>query len=74
MCRNTASFNWDGVIHDCDFNLALNMPSKKEGTADNLTIHDIESMDDLGENPIELGNHCFACTAGMGSSCQGEVA
>ena len=25
MCRNQITVNWDGIIHDCDLNLALNM-------------------------------------------------
>ncbi len=64
----------DGVIHDCDFNLALNLPAINRKTRKPLTIYDIEGLGDLAKMPIEVGNHCFGCTAGMGSSCQGEVA
>ena len=27
----------------------------------------------LKNNPITIGNHCFGCTAGAGSSCGGEL-
>ena len=27
----------------------------------------------LKNNPISIGNHCFGCTAGAGSSCGGEL-
>ena len=27
----------------------------------------------LKDNPISIGNHCFGCTAGAGSSCGGEL-
>ena len=51
-------------IYDCDFNQQLGM-SVGGGRS---TIHDIESLDELMENPIKLDDHCFGCTAGMGSS------
>ena len=27
----------------------------------------------LNNRQIMVGNHCYGCTAGAGSSCQGEV-
>ena len=32
------------------------------------TVFDIASLDDLECDPIVNDNHCFGCTAGMGSS------
>lgn len=32
------------------------------------TIFDIESLDELTDVRIRTNNHCFGCTAGMGSS------
>lgn len=67
MCRNVLSVSWDGQIYDCDFNqqLALNM----KGAGKCLkTVHDIDSCDDVVDTEINVDNHCYGCTAGMGSS------
>jgi hypothetical protein len=29
---------------------------------------------DLADNPIAVADHCYACTAGQGSSCGGALA
>ncbi len=63
MCRNTASINWDGDIHDCDFNLAMGLPSRGSDRKP-LNIKHINSLHELGGAAIELDNHCFGCTAG----------
>lgn len=63
MCRSTLSVDYDGSIHDCDFNLSLDLPIKSE----NKTIFDI-SKSDLKNRPIVTANHCYSCTAGAGSS------
>ena len=42
-----------------------------------LTVFDISSLDDIllyNHNKIRTDVHCFGCTAGMGSSCQGATA
>ncbi len=44
------------------------------GVTGGRTIFDIESMDDLMDIRVRTDNHCFGCTAGMGSSCQGATA
>lgn len=62
MCRDTVSIGYDGSVFDCDFNQQLGMTKRKR------TIFDIDSLDELVEDPILLDNHCFGCTAGMGSS------
>ena len=68
MCRNTISIGWDGYLYDCDFNQMLELKvackSKhiKEYNNDNLQNRD-----------IIIGQHCFGCTAGAGSSCGGAV-
>ena len=71
MCRTTLSVDWEGYLYDCDFNQQLGM--KRYG--------EIKHLDDLllpivplKNNPITIGNHCFGCTAGAGSSCGGELA
>jgi len=70
MCRNTLSISWDGKIYDCDFNQALNM-QMRNGKA--LTIFDLD-LRNLENQSIQIANHCYGCTAGSGSSCQGEIA
>lgn len=69
MCRNLISVAWDGELFDCDFNQMLEMPlgNKKR------TIWDINSFTGLENNPIAFANHCYACTAGSGSSCGGSL-
>ncbi|KAL4225664.1 hypothetical protein ACF0H5_016353 [Mactra antiquata] len=65
MCRNLLSVNWDGRLYDCDFNqqLDIEMTSK-----DKSSIFDIKSCTDLEQSEIPVQNHCYGCTAGMGSS------
>ena len=75
MCRNTLSVGWDGQLYDCDFNqmLELNVAERsKDDSANAPTIHDFEYAQ-LAERKIVLGQHCFGCTAGSGSGCQGAI-
>jgi len=74
MCRNLISISWDGKLYDCDFNQMLDIPAAatKNGS-ENLTIWDIDSVDELINKPIEVDSHCFGCTAGAGSSCTGAL-
>ena len=69
MCRTTLSVAWDGRLYDCDFNQMLGLPTD-HGAPDHISAFD---MDKLSRRQIVTGDHCFACTAGAGSSCQGEV-
>jgi len=70
MCRDLVSVSWTGELYDCDFNQMLEIPlgGRKR------TIWDIESFSEVaaGEE-IAFGEHCFACTAGCGSSCSGSL-
>jgi radical SAM/Cys-rich protein len=68
MCRDTISVGWDGAIYDCDFNQML----KLDG-AQSIKLWDI-TPDETFARPIQTGPHCFACTAGSGSSCGGATA
>lgn len=38
-----------------------------------LTIYDIDSVNELQLYRIRTDHHCFGCTAGSGSSCQGSI-
>ncbi len=68
MCTNTISVSWDGWLYDCDFNqmLDLKVDSKVQHIKDyNEAI--------LNDRTIITSQHCYGCTAGAGSSCQGAV-
>jgi len=68
MCRTTLSVDWLGNLYDCDFNQMLELPV----TTASRRIDDL-SWDDITHRTIATGRHCFGCTAGNGSSCQGAV-
>ena len=71
MCRNLLSVGWDGRLYDCDFNLALGLALKDENDKI-LTINTIDAAELEGKE-IVFGEHCLACAAGSGSSCQGAL-
>jgi len=66
MCRQLISVGWDGRVFDCDFNQALNLPAA--GGEKRLWER---SLDEIVNAPITLGEHCYGCIAGRGSSCCG---
>jgi len=69
MCTNTISISWDGWLYDCDFNQMLNLKVNSK------VKHVSEYNEELLQNRnIIINQHCFGCTAGAGSSCQGVVA
>ena len=70
MCRTTLSIGWDGRLYDCDFNQMLGLPVNH-----NMPAH-IRDFDParLATREICIGNHCYGCTAGSGSSCTGTLA
>lgn len=69
MCTNTLSVNWQGELFDCDFNQMLGLKIDSE----NNHIGDYTS-EGIAERNIQVSQHCFGCTAGAGSSCQGSIA
>jgi hypothetical protein len=38
-----------------------------------LTVWDLDSLDDLTGRGVRVGSHCYGCTAGSGSGCQGAT-
>ncbi|MCX2783549.1 arsenosugar biosynthesis radical SAM protein ArsS [Microbulbifer thermotolerans] len=67
MCRSLVSVDWQGYLYDCDFNQQLDLPlggTKRKHLRDLL-------QEDVNEEPICVADHCYACTAGQGSSCGG---
>jgi radical SAM/Cys-rich protein len=69
MCRHQISIGWDGTLYDCDFNLALGLPVN-HGAPDHIKSF---RLSDLSLRRIVTGEHCYGCTAGFGSSCQGAL-
>ena len=67
MCRYTLSVGWDGALFDCDFNQMLGLLLDHGAPAH---IRDF-SAEKLNLRRIVTGGHCYGCTAGAGSSCQG---
>ncbi len=64
MCRFQLSVGWDGRTYDCDFNQAVDLPCR-----DGRTIADYAADATLAlKRKIAFANHCYACTAGAGSS------
>lgn len=80
MCRNLISIDWQGFVYDCDFNqmLGLHAPIEQQHK---LHIQDLIHNEKLAHarnsglkgQPISIMNHCYACTAGQGSSCGGAL-
>ncbi len=70
MCRNTLSIDYNGYLYDCDFNQMLNMK------INHPSVRHIRDFDlySLQTRDIATSQHCFGCTAGAGSSCQGATA
>lgn len=69
MCRTTLSVGWDGALYDCDFNQMLEL-TVNHGVPNHIDNFDMEK---LRNREIVINNHCYACTAGAGSSCQGSL-
>ena len=68
MCRNTISISWDGYLYDCDFNQMLEL--KVDCNGRHISSFNLEK---LNKRNIIVGQHCYGCTAGSGSSCGGSV-
>ncbi|TVR86006.1 MAG: radical SAM/Cys-rich domain protein [Saprospirales bacterium] len=68
MCKYTLSVSWDGYIYDCDFNQMLDL--KVDAPGQHISEFAPKT---LLERKIITGQHCYACTAGAGSSCGGEI-
>ncbi len=70
MCRQLVSVDWQGNLYDCDFNQMLELELLPGNTRQ---LGDLLKEDLIGE-PIVVGEHCYGCTAGQGSSCGGALA
>lgn len=63
MCRTYLSVDHEGMCYDCDFNLAAGLRC-----SDKRSIFDYASKNVSLKRSVTFGNHCYACTAGAGSS------
>lgn len=71
MCRSLVSVDWQGYLYDCDFNQMLDLPVPEEAGA-RLHLRDLLQREHLNQ-AIRVGEHCYGCTAGQGSSCGGAL-
>jgi radical SAM/Cys-rich protein len=69
MCVSYLSVDWQGYLYDCDFNQMLGL---RIDAARGQHITEVTPAELLGRQ-IQTANHCFGCTAGCGSGCQGSV-
>lgn len=67
MCRHQLHVGWEGTMYDCDFNFALHLAA-----AEGWKVQDFDPVK-FRQRRIVTGEHCFACTAGCGSSCGGAL-
>jgi len=75
MCRSLVSVDWQGYLYDCDFNQMLDLPLAMPGQLigrQRAHLRDLLAAT-LDGNPIVTRDHCYACTAGQGSSCGGAL-
>ncbi|MEO6747934.1 MAG: arsenosugar biosynthesis radical SAM (seleno)protein ArsS [Caldimonas sp.] len=71
MCRSVVSVDWQGYLYDCDFNQQLGLPLAS-GRSSRVHLSEVAARQ-LERQPIRVGEHCFGCTAGQGSSCGGAL-
>ena len=71
LLHNPYIFTVSTQLFDCDFNQQLGYTI---GATDSTlfeggkTVFDISNLGELSCDSIKNDNHCFGCTAGMGSS------
>jgi radical SAM/Cys-rich protein len=61
MCRTLLSVSWDGILYDCDFNLAAGRPASDR----KMHVSEVRELPPPGA-PVATGEYCFGCTAGSG--------
>jgi len=68
MCRALISIDWQGYVHDCDFNQMLQLPLGGQRVHISRLVPNV-----LAGAAIATRDHCYGCTAGSGSSCGGAL-
>lgn len=61
MCRSLVSVGFDGILYDCDFNLAADLPMGGR----RIHVSQMAGPPEEG-SPIAVREHCYTCTAGSG--------
>lgn len=69
MCRTTLSVGCDGRLFDCDFNQILDLAVSSDASTHICDFN----YEELAHREIVVRSHCYSCTAGAGSSCQGAL-
>lgn len=64
MCRHLVSIGWDGTLYDCDFNQVLGLRVHGDCPGE---VWDF-AYEGLVQREIRVGDHCYGCTAGQGST------
>jgi len=74
MCRKMVSIGWDGFVYDCDFNqvLGLRLGNGRPFRLGELDMAELARR--IEQADVRTGDHCYGCTAGAGSSCDGALA
>jgi len=80
MCRELISVDWQGHLHDCDFNQMLELglsrielgAPESACASDRAHLRDLLTLDPAGA-AVRVAEHCWGCTAGGGSSCGGSL-
>ena len=73
MCRSLISIDWQGYVYDCDFNQMLGIGKRLSDNGGLVHLRELLDVR-LDGDAIAVRSHCFACTAGQGSSCGGALA
>ncbi len=71
MCRTLISVDWQGALYNCDFNLAAGLPIRDRAGIALEIDRAQEAISDAYETVF--AEHCYSCTAGLGSSCTGVL-
>jgi len=69
MCKKTISVNWLGEIYGCYIYPQINLRENKGPK----TLFDLLDESYIFDYRVAVKEHCFACTAGAGSSCGGTL-
>lgn len=77
MCKRMISVDWQGLLYDCDFNQMLSLPIEGRCLGSTqlrqpLKLDDLLTGEFMGRT-IRVGEHCYGCAAGQGSSCGGAL-
>jgi radical SAM/Cys-rich protein len=70
MCKFIISIDWQGYVYDCDFNQMLGLAIKNGQQPIHISHYHPENNRHI---PVQVAGHCYACTAGSGSSCGGTL-